>query len=77
MALLPIHKYFILNGELKPISEFIPSENNGGIYEVLRVVRGVPLFLEDHLSRLYQSAYIAQKKILYMDGNYYESKLVY
>jgi branched-chain amino acid aminotransferase len=65
MALLPIHKYFILNGQLKPISEFIPSENNGGIYEVLRVVRGVPLFLEDHLSRLYKSANIAQKKILY------------
>jgi branched-chain amino acid aminotransferase len=65
MALLPIHKYFISNGTLKAVSSFIPSENEGGIYEVLRVDQCVPLFLEDHLIRFYKSAEIEGKEILY------------
>uniref|UniRef100_UPI003216A65A aminotransferase class IV n=1 Tax=uncultured Draconibacterium sp. TaxID=1573823 RepID=UPI003216A65A len=63
MALLPIYKYFIFNNEIKTVSEFVPSENEGGIYEVLRVVNGVPLFLEDHLERFYKSADTAGKEI--------------
>ena len=59
----PIHNFFVFNGELKPSSEFVPSENAGGVYEVLRVVNGVPLFLEEHLERFYQSAEIAGKCI--------------
>ena len=35
-------------------------ENEGGIYEVLRVVNGVPLFLEDHLKRFFHSANIRE-----------------
>lgn len=65
MALKPILKYFIYNGELKPIKKFIPSENDGGIYEVLRVVNGMPLFLDEHLERFFKSAEIAGKKILF------------
>ena len=68
MALFPIHHYFIFNGKLKSISEFIPSENNGGIYEVLRVVKGVPLFFEDHLLRFYKSAEIAGKSVVYSES---------
>ena len=63
MALLPIHQFFCRNGALKPCSEFIESENEGGIYEVLRVVEGVPLFYEDHLARFYRSAEIAEKTL--------------
>lgn len=63
MALLPIQTYFSFNSVLKPVIEFVPSENEGGIYEVLRVVNGVPLFLEDHLKRFYHSAEIAKRKI--------------
>lgn len=59
----PIHNFFVFNGELKPNSEFIPSENAGGVYEVLRVVKGIPLFLEEHLLRFYTSAQIAGKSI--------------
>lgn len=59
----PIHNFFIFNGDLKPNTEFIPSENTGGIYEVLRVVEGVPLFLEEHIGRFYKSAEIAGKTI--------------
>ena len=63
MAVLPIHKYFIYNSDVCSVSEFTPSENEGGIYEVLRVVKGVPLFLEEHLERFYHSAEIAGKTI--------------
>lgn len=71
MALFPIYDFFILNGEIKSVSEFIPSENNGGVYEVLRILKGNPLFLEDHLLRLFKSAEIARKQV-----NYSESEIV-
>lgn len=63
MAILPIHKFFISEGEIIPVSNFIAAENEGGIYEVIRVIQGVPLFLEDHLQRFYLSAKLAQKEI--------------
>ncbi|HKI87760.1 MAG TPA: aminotransferase class IV, partial [Draconibacterium sp.] len=63
MALYPLHKYFVFNHEIRPNQLFVPSENEGGIYEVLRVSHGVPLFLEDHLERFYRSAKIAERSI--------------
>ena len=63
MAIVPIHKFFISEGEIIPVQNFIESENEGGIYEVIRVIQGVPLFLEDHLQRFYVSAKLAQKEI--------------
>jgi branched-chain amino acid aminotransferase len=65
MMQTPKHNYFILNGDLKPVSGFVPSENAGGIYEVLRVVEGVPLFAEEHIERFFASAAHAQKSISY------------
>jgi len=65
MAVLPIHKFFILNGALTTCDQFVASENEGGVYEVLRVINGIPLFLEDHLDRFYRSAEIAGKNIIY------------
>lgn len=65
MAVLPIHKYFSLNGSLTLCDEFVASENEGGVYEVIRVVDGIPLFLEEHLERFYKSAEIAGKTIRY------------
>lgn len=62
-ALFPIHEFFIFNGDIKPVSEFVHSENNGGVYEVLRVVNGIPIFTKDHILRLFQSAQIAEKQI--------------
>ncbi len=67
MAVTPLHKYFVYNHKLCPNSEFISSENEGGIYEVLRVNRGVPLFLEEHLARFYLSAELAGKNIRYSE----------
>lgn len=63
MALLPVHDFFVFNDSVEPVRNFTPSENEGGIYEVLRVVEGVPLFLEDHMERFYSSAEIAGKSV--------------
>ena len=63
MALLPIHQFFSLNGEIKPNKDFIAAENEGGIYEVLRVIQGIPVFLQEHLERFYHSAKLAGKDI--------------
>jgi len=65
MTLFPTHNYFVFNGAIKPISEFVDAENDGGIYEVIRVEKGVPLFLEDHLLRFYKSAEIAKILVAY------------
>ena len=53
--------YFIHNFKIKPASEFDESLINLGtsVYEIIRIEQGVPLFLEDHLSRLYDSSEIA------------------
>lgn len=52
------HKYYIHNFKFKSCSEFDESIFLKGksIYEVIRIEKGVPLFLEDHLSRLYYSS---------------------
>jgi branched-chain amino acid aminotransferase len=67
MGELPIHKYFVLNEELKSSKLYIPGQNDGGIYEVMRVVNGIPLFLEDHLERFFQSSQLAGKTIPYSE----------
>lgn len=67
MAVLPIHKFFVFNDEIKSTEVFIAGENEGGIYEVLRVEKGIPLFLEDHLERFYNSALLAGKTIRFSE----------
>ena len=68
MVVLPIGEYFVFDKEIKPVSEFVPAENEGGVYEVLRVINGVPLFLEDHLKRFFHSAQLAGKNILFTEN---------
>lgn len=68
MVYHPLHRYFIFDGKLKPNTEFRAFENAGGIYEVLRVESGVPLFAEDHLERFYKSATLAGKTIRFSQG---------
>lgn len=50
--------FFIANGKLCPVKEAQQIEQMPGVtvYEILRVEKGVPLFLEDHLKRLNNSA---------------------
>lgn len=68
MAVIPIHKFFVFNDEIRQTEVFIPGENEGGIYEVLRVVNGIPLFLEDHFKRFYNSAHLAGKSIHFSEN---------
>ena len=60
MAIYPIHNYYLLNKQLESVNNYQPDENAGGVYEVLRIIRGVPLFFADHLKRLSRSANLAQ-----------------
>lgn len=50
-------KISIVNGKLYPISKAVEkiSFANSAIYEVIRVINGVPLFFEDHMARLEHS----------------------
>ena len=65
MIQYPLHRVFIYNGMVKPVNEFIVSENVGGVYEVIRVTQAVPLFLTEHLNRFFVSAELANHKIRY------------
>ena len=57
---------FILNGELQPIDLFNNSMVYEGdsIYEVLRMVKGKPVFFHDHIERLVTSAGLQKRKML-------------
>jgi branched-chain amino acid aminotransferase len=59
-------KKFILNGELKPVEFFNNSMVSGGqsIYEVIRMVKGQPVFFHDHMDRLVNSVHLQGKKSL-------------
>lgn len=62
-----INKYFIENGNLKEIIEFNEDilKQKGIVYEVFRVVDGIPMFLENHLNRITNSLSILGKKMPY------------
>lgn len=49
--------YYILDAELKNSCEFNPDlfEDIPSVYEVIRIETGIPLFLQDHIERFYQS----------------------
>lgn len=55
-----IQKYFIHNKEIKSCKSFNESviESGLSVYEMIRIEKGLPLFIDDHLERLYSSAAI-------------------
>ena len=57
--------YYIHNFKLKPCIEFNETLFQTGIsiYEVIRIENGIPLFLENHLNRLFHSADISNFNI--------------
>jgi branched-chain amino acid aminotransferase len=57
--------YFIINTELKDTCECNPKlfDEAPSIYEVVRVEKGMPLFLENHIERFYNSAVLLKEKI--------------
>jgi len=63
-------KKFILNGELHPCDHFDNSlvYEGDSIYEVIRMIRGNPVFFHDHMDRLESSIRIRQKAPLAQIG---------
>lgn len=57
---------FVLNGELQPTEIFDNSMVYEGesVYEVIRVIKGLPLFFSDHIERLETSARLQGKQML-------------
>ena len=55
-----IEKFYMVNGKLESTNnmEIFKKIERSPIYEVIRVIEGVPLFLEEHLKRMRKSAYI-------------------
>jgi branched-chain amino acid aminotransferase len=63
-------KKFILNGNLQPAEMFDKSMVYEGdsVYEVLRMIKGSPIFFPDHMERLSTSVKM-QNKVLLADKN--------
>src|SRR5664279_3472270 len=59
-------KKFILNGNLQPVEMFDKSMVYEGdsVYEVLRLIKGSPVFFPDHLERLTTSLRLQKKEFL-------------
>ncbi len=58
-----IGKYYLHNQLLKAAEDFGELPNAPAVYEVLRLIGGVPLFLDEHLLRLQQSAKLMQRNL--------------
>ncbi len=56
------HRFYIYNESLKEAAEF-QSHTGIEIYEVVRVTKGVPLFIEDHLKRFFHSGRLCHVEI--------------
>jgi branched-chain amino acid aminotransferase len=67
MAFEPENKYVLINHEVLPIAETEIPDNEKGIYEVVRVIDGIPLFFEDHYKRFHTSAEIAGIKLDFVE----------
>ncbi len=59
-------KKFILNGELLPCDQFDNSSVYEGdsVYEVIRMIKGSPVFFYDHMERLTSSTRLQKKEML-------------
>ncbi|WP_102400976.1 aminotransferase class IV [Haloimpatiens massiliensis] len=60
-----IENFYILNGEVKDSSSFDGKYLKEGkaLYEVIRIIDGIPLYLEKHLERLQNTAKLSQDKL--------------
>ena len=59
-------KKFILNGNLQPAEMFDNSlvYEGDSVYEVLRTIKGTPIFYSDHMERLTSSVRLQKKELL-------------
>ena len=61
--------YFLYNGDILPSKEFNIEKTTvyPSVYEVIRVIDGVPLFYEEHVNRLWSSIKLLGYKQPYED----------
>lgn len=62
-----VNNYYICNGDIFNSSFFKDSYIKEGksLYEVIRVIDGTPLFLEEHLGRMMNSSKLANENLFY------------
>lgn len=58
-------KFFIKNNQLLAAADFNPNFTTSGqsVYEVIRIVNGIPLFMEEHLERLKSSLNLIDQRL--------------
>jgi branched-chain amino acid aminotransferase len=56
-----IGKHYILNGKVKSAAEYRRKQYTDRVYEVVRIVDGKPLFLDEHYQRLQNSTMLLNK----------------
>lgn len=68
-----IKDYFILNGEVATVSDTRIFEEivKSPIYEVIRVIDGIPLFFEEHIERMRRSSEIVDYSIYRSDEEFF------
>ena len=68
-------KYMIINGRIIPASETgdIWASSSRTIYEVIKVISGIPLFLEKHMERLEASARLINYSVTNISNNILKS----
>ncbi|MDU1314782.1 MAG: aminotransferase class IV [Clostridium septicum] len=62
-----INKFYLEDGNLQSIENYTEDTKEKGrvIYEVLRVIDGIPLFLEDHIDRMAETFKLMDKSFVY------------
>ncbi|MDA3927450.1 MAG: aminotransferase class IV [Prolixibacteraceae bacterium] len=53
--------YFLINGKFLAVDSFEKKEADINVYEVMRVIDGIPLFLREHISRLLHSIQLSKR----------------
>ena len=68
-------KYMVINGRIIPVPDAggILAGSSRTIYEVIKVVSGIPLFLEKHMERLEASARLINYSVTNISNNIRES----
>ncbi|HYE81677.1 MAG TPA: aminotransferase class IV [Clostridia bacterium] len=65
-----IESYLVINGGIVPVheAETLSLNSSRTIYEVIRVMTGIPLFLENHMERLEASARLIDSSVSSIAG---------
>lgn len=56
-------KYFIKNGAIFEADDFNYELSERNVYEVIRIIEGIPLFLEEHLERMTDSLHLLKMEM--------------